>query len=131
MIAQVVCAAQRAAAVPGFDSQLLFSFSSGKTIWMAPYSSATDGIFAAYKYSAALWLWLLAFSFYPLLLSLHLLLHVPLDHNAMLAAFDLNVRLEEDDDNDFDLNTGKQMNTMVTLLAFFLASFSLRCLWFV
>jgi hypothetical protein len=49
----------------------------------------------------------------------------------MLAAFDLNVRLEEDDDNDFDLNTGKQMNTMVTLLAFFLASFSLRCFWFV
>jgi hypothetical protein len=97
MIAQVVCAAQRAAGVPGFDSQQLqifcwffdvhgnfawdcwagslgtffFSFSSSKTIWMAPYNSATDGILPAYKYSAALWLWLLAFSFYPLLLSLH------------------------------------------------------------
>jgi hypothetical protein len=34
-----------------------------------------------------------------------------------MVAFDLNVRLEEDDDNGFDLNIGKQMNTMVPLLA--------------
>jgi hypothetical protein len=39
-----------------------------------------------------------------------------------MVAFDLNVQLEEDDDNGLKLNIGKQMKTMVPLLAFFLAS---------